>query len=62
MNFGSVAYITSAALRAIVFHLFSGKPTDEIRAVLYKLMHWVKESGEAAAEVLEPIKNISWNE
>jgi hypothetical protein len=25
-------------------------------------MHWVKESGEAAAEVLEPIKNISWNE
>lgn len=60
INF-TAAYITSAALRTIVFHLFSGKPTGEIRALLYKLMHWEKESG-AAAKVLEPIKNISWNE
>jgi hypothetical protein len=34
MNF-SAAYITSAALRDIMFHLFSGKPTGETRAMLY---------------------------
>jgi len=57
----SSAYITSAALRMIMFHLFSGKPTGETRPLVYKLMHYEKENG-VGAKVLEPIKNASWNE
>jgi len=60
INFGS-AYITSAAVHVIMFHLFSGKPTSETRPLVYKLMHCEKENG-VGGKVLEPIKNASWNE
>ena len=60
INFSS-DYITSAALRVIMFHLFSGKPTGETRPLVYKLMHCEKENG-VGAKVLEPIKNASLNE